>query len=117
MVEFYPDGESNHRSEKLAIKWSESLIVQVGKSFCGSCRVTIHGAEELSSCPASDCGIDWQQVIYTETIVAFRHKYLPMVGKAVLPMFERPKRPDASPLYPFIGRRAVENVTLVDDVL
>lgn len=117
MAEFYPDGESNHRSEKLDIKWSESLIAKVGTCFCGSCRSTIHDAEHVTRCPDPACAIDWRQVIYLETIVTFRHHRLPMIGKAVLPLFERPKPSASKPSYPFIGRRAVEDIVLIDGIL
>lgn len=117
MVEFYPDGESNHRSEKLDIKWSESLIAKVGKCLCGSCRTTIHDAETLLHCPSPGCATQWKQVIFLETIVSFRHLSLPMFGKAVLPTHERLSRPTDKPIYPFIGRRAVEDIVLADGIL
>ena len=118
MAEFYPDGESSHRSEKLDIKWSESLIVQIGKNYCGDCRMSLKGAEELIACPAADCETVWKQVIYVETIVPFRHRYLPMVSRAVLPRKETtPSRPEPSFPYPQIGRRAVENTLITCDLL
>ena len=117
MVEFYPDGESNHRSEKLDIKWSESLIAKVGKCICGGCRTTVRDAETLLYCPSPDCAILWKQVIFLETIVSFRHCSLPMFGKAVLPTHEQPIQSTGKPIYPFIGRRAVEDIAMTDGTL
>lgn len=119
MAEFYPDGETSHRSEKLAINRTESLFAFKGRQVCGCCRLTIHHAETKTQCPALDCKTVWKQVIYVEPTISFRHESLPMISEAVLPRFDslpghlKNKRS----LFPNLGRRAVENINLTDDIL
>lgn len=117
MVEFYPDGESHLRSEKLDLKWSESLVAKIGYCVCGNCRRIVHGAESLTACPLPDCGAAWKQVVYVESITTFRHQRLGMFGKTVLGKVSPAPTRASKHSLPFIQRRMVQDNDVNTDLL
>ena len=117
MVEFYPDGESHLRSEKLDLKWSESLIAKIGHCVCGSCRSTVHSAESLTSCPMPNCDATWKQVVYVESLATFHHQRLGMFGKTVLGSVSLAASRDSRHSLPFIRRRPVQDNDVNPDLL
>lgn len=117
MAEFYPDGESHLRSEKLDIAWRESLIVKIGRASCGNCRAAVPEPETSTRCPQPDCDTDWRQAIYLESIDSFRHQTLPMIGKAAISSLHASPRKTRDDHLPFIRGRFVKNIRLTGTYL